>query len=129
MTVTLIYIYKTSTFQKFIHKDSPVSILTRSIQSPAIEMYKEANNVSPEIMKEVFNFCGEIDYDLKQQNIFRQPLFNSVYNGTERVSFLGSKILEIIPKNMKKLESFKKKFKKRKPNNCSCGRQNVGFLA
>ena len=109
MTVNLIYIYKTSTFQKFIHKDSPVSILTRSIQSPAIEMYKEANNVSPEIMKEVFNFCGEIDYDLKQQNIFRQPLFNSVYNSTERISFLGSKILEIIPKNMKKLESFKKK--------------------
>ena len=71
-------------------------------------------------MKEVFNFCGEIGYDLKQQNNFRQPLFNSVYKGTERVSFVGSKIWEIMPKNMKKLESFKKKKKTRKLNNCSC---------
>ena len=73
-----------STFQEFIDKHSLVSVLMRSIQSHATEMYKVANNVLPEIMKEVFNFCGEIGYDLKPQNIFRQPLFNSVYNGTER---------------------------------------------
>ena len=54
----------------------------RNIQSLAIEMYTKANNISPEIMKEVFNFCGEICYDLKQKNIFRGSLFNSVYNGT-----------------------------------------------
>ena len=81
----------------------------KSIPSLATEMHKEANNISPEIMKEVFNFCGEIGFDLKQQNIFREPLFNSVYNGTDRVSFLRSKIREIIPKSMKKPESFKKK--------------------
>ena len=81
-------------------------------------MYKRANNISPEIMKEVFNFYGEIGFDLKQQNIFRQLLFNSVYNDAEIVSFLGSKIWEKIPKNMKKPESFKKEIKKWKPNNC-----------
>ena len=43
----------------------------RTIQSHATEMYKVANNVLPEIMKEVLNFCGEIVYDLKQENIFR----------------------------------------------------------
>ena len=120
MTVPLIYTDKTSGFQEFIDKDSPVSIHMKSIQSLATEMHKEANNISPEIMKEVFNFCGEIGFDLKQQNIFREPLFNSVYNGTDRVSFLGSKIREIIPKNMKKSESFKKKIKIWKPNNCRC---------
>ena len=65
-------------------------------------------------MKEVFNFCGEIGYDLKQKNIFRGSLFNSVYNGTERVSFLGPKIWEVIPKNMIKLgslNSYKKEIK------------------
>ena len=69
MTVPLIYTDKTSGFQEFIDKDSPVSIHMKSIQSLATEMHKEANNISPEIMKEVFNFCGEIGFDLKQQNI------------------------------------------------------------
>ena len=110
----LIYTDKTSTFQEVLDKDSSVSIHMRNIQSLAIEMYTKANNISPEIMKEVFNFCGEIGYDLKQKNIFRGSLFNSVYNGTERVSFLGPKIWEVIPKNMIKLgslNSYKKEIK------------------
>ena len=36
----------------------------RNILSLTIDMDKEANNI-PEIMKEVFNFCGEKGYDLK----------------------------------------------------------------
>ena len=45
------------------------------------------------------------------QNIFRRPLVNSLYNGLERVSFLGPKIWDMVPKNIKTLEflnSFKK---------------------
>ena len=120
----LIYTDKTSTFQELLDKDNSVSIHMRNIQSLATEMYKEANNISPEIMKEVFNFCGEIGYDLKQKNIFRESLFNSVYNGTEKVFFLGPKIWEVIPKNIIKLgslNSFTKEIKNWKPNNCPCG--------
>ena len=69
---------KTSTLQEFFDKNSPISIHMKNVQSLATELYEEANNISTEIMKELFNFRGEIGYGLKQQNIFRRPHFNSV---------------------------------------------------
>ena len=69
---------KTSTLQEFFDKDSPVTIHMKNVESLATELYEEANNISTEIIKEVFNFRGEIGYGLKQQNIFRRPHFNSV---------------------------------------------------
>ena len=62
-----------------------------------------------------FNFRGEIGYDLRNQNIFRRTSVKLVNNATEGVSFLGPKIWEIIPENIKKqnLEvNFKEKIKK-----------------
>ena len=57
-------------------------------------------------MKEVFNFGGEIGYNLRLPNIFRRPLVNSsVCRSTERFSFLGPKIWEMLLENMKKSES------------------------
>lgn len=50
----------------------------KNTQSLLTELYEEANNISTEIKKEVFNFRGEIGYGLKQQNIFWRPHFNSV---------------------------------------------------
>ena len=61
----------TSTLQEFFDKDNLVSTHLKNMQSLAIELYEEANNISTEIIKEVFNFCGERGYDLKQQNIYR----------------------------------------------------------
>lgn len=49
-----------------------------------------------------FNFRGETGYDLRHQNIFRRTSVKSVINATEGVSFLGPKIWEIIPENIKK---------------------------
>ena len=89
--LNLIYSDKTSTFQELLNKDSSLSIHMRNIQTLATEMNKVANGISPEIMKESFNFCGKISYHLRQQNIFRIPLVNSVYNCTERVPSLGPK--------------------------------------
>ena len=91
----------------------------RNIKTLAIQMSKVTNDISTEIMKEAFSFRGEIGYELRQQNILRRSLVNSVYNGIKRVSFLGPRIWEMIPENKKKLESlnsFKKEIKNWKPN-------------
>ena len=61
---------KTSTLQEFFDKNSPISTHMKNAQSLPTELYEEANNISTEIKKEVFNFRGEIGYGLKQQNIF-----------------------------------------------------------
>ena len=55
-------------------------------------MYKEAIDIPQEIMEEVFNFREKIGYDLRQRNILRRRLINTVYNPTERVSFIEPKI-------------------------------------
>ena len=55
-------------------------------------------------MKKI-NFHTEIVCDVRPQTIFRRPFVDSVYNGTERVSFLGRKIWEIVSQNIKTLES------------------------
>ena len=54
-------------------------------------------------MNEIFKWCYEGSYSLRYQNSFKIPLVNTVYNGTEVVSFLGSKIWEFIPMKIKEL--------------------------
>ena len=60
----------------------------------------------------------------------------TVYNGSECMSFLGPKISNILPDNLKNassLEVFKASIKSRKPEKCPCRLcrlyvQNVGFV-
>ena len=65
-------------------------------------------------LKEVFNFHRDTGVDFRQQNVCRRVLINS---GAEMVSFPGSKILEIIHKKIKKLESLNSFIKERKIGN------------
>ena len=54
-------------------------------------MLKVKNNIAPESMKELF--VPEISpYDLHYDNLFKRGRVNSVWHGTESVSYLGSKI-------------------------------------
>ena len=72
-------------------------------------MYKVVNGGSPEIMK-IFRIREENGYNSRHQNTF-----NLVYNGTETVLFLGPKIWELIPTEIKELVSlngFKKAIQK-----------------
>ena len=64
-------------------------------------MYKVGNYILLELIREVYTFYGEMSYDLRQENFFRKTLAKFVYNNTERVAVLGSKIWEIIPETEK----------------------------
>ena len=78
------------------------------------------NGSSLEIMKEIFRIREGNGYNLRHQNTFKRPIVNSVYNGTETVSFFGPKIWELIPTEIKELVSlngFKKAIKKSKSVN------------
>ena len=82
---------KHSTFHEFSKKDCPVSIHTRSLQFLVTGMYKLAKSISLTIMQESFRFWNSSKYNLRSQNIFEIPFRNSVYNGTESVSYLTQK--------------------------------------
>ena len=106
----LIYNDKQLTFKELLKKDDSVSIHIKNLKTLAIEMYKVVNGGSPEIMKDIFRIREENGYNSRHQNTF-----NSVYKGTETVLFLGPKIWELIPTEIKELVSlnvFKKAIQK-----------------
>ena len=131
----VIYSDKQSSFQTLLEKDGSVSIHNRNLQFLATEMYKVKHNLSPSIMAELFEQRNE-NYNLRNYNPFTIPAVRTVHHGSESISFLGPKIWNILPddiKNAKSLNIFKTKIKSWKPENCPCRLcrvyiQNVGFV-
>ena len=124
-----------STFQELLKKDNSVSIHHRNLQVLATDMFKVHRGMSPDILIEIF-VLKLSSYNLRRNNTFERRQVHSVYRGTESLSFLGSKIWDLVPlelKEMEILEVFKLKIKKWIPFKCPCRLcqtyiQQVGFL-
>ena len=119
----IIYNDETSTFKKLPEKDNSVSIHYRNLQALAIEMYKVANGMSPEIMNEISQLREKPHYNLRYTSELIIPPIHSVYHGSESVSSLGPKIWELVPPGIRQINTFsklKKAIKKWKPTNCPC---------
>ena len=100
----LIYNDKCSSFE-FLVKDKSVSIHHKNIHTPAIEMFKIYTKTSPGIMQEVFQMKDQGHYFLRNQRDFGIPTVKSVNYGLESIRFLGPKIWESLPNNLKNKES------------------------
>ena len=113
---------RSSLFEDLLKKDNSVSIHHRNIQALATEMSKVKNIISPEIIKELFP--PKVNpYDLCNNNSFKRRRVNSVWHGTESVSYLGPKIWDLVPNEIKEFESlngFKFKIKRWVPEGCPC---------
>ena len=86
-------------------------------------MYKVSNGMPPPQITELFVQRNEHPYNLRRNTKFLQPFVNSILSGTGSVSYLGPKILGIVPdtyKNIDNVYKFKKVIKKWKPENCPC---------
>ena len=116
-SLRLVYKEPHFTFEEHLKKDKSFCIHHRNLQKLATEMYKTLNNISPIFMKEVLPE-REMSYALRKNNPFQSRNVNSVYNGTETLSFRGSKTWEMVPTDIKKsksLKEFKAKIKNWKP--------------
>ena len=111
-----------STFQELLNKDNSVSIHHRNLQALATEMFKICRGWSPDILIEIF--VPKISlYNLSRNNTFERHQVHSIYLGTESLSFLGPKIWDLVPLELKQLEIlevFKLKIKKWFPFECPC---------
>ena len=99
----------TPTFQELINKDNFVSIHHKNLQVLAMEI------LSPEILREIF-VSKTSSYSLRRNDTFEKRKVHSVYHGTESLSFLGPKIWDLVPGELKQSEtlySFKLKKKKK----------------
>ena len=132
----LIYNDKRSSFEDLLEKDNSVSIHHKNLQALAIEMFKVHTKTSPEIMQEVFQVKEQGNYNLRNQTDFVIPQVKSVNHGLESIRFLGPKIWESLPndlKNKESVDSFKTAIKRWKPESCPCRLcktylQNIGYL-
>ena len=133
----LIYNDKNSSSEELLTKDGSVSIHHRNIQALATEFYKIKNGLWPEIFTEIFARETESHYNLGRCNDFRILSIQTVYHGSESISFLGPKIWNILPDKIKQqtsLNSFQKSIKKWKQQDFPCRLckvyiNGVGFLS
>ena len=130
----LIYNDKQSSYEELLIKDGTVSIHHRNIQTLATEMFKVKNEMSPEIIFDIFTQRINNHYNLRRINHFEIPLVRTICNEAKSISYLGPKIWNIAPEEYMKLNSlnsFKESMKNRVPHPCklcktyACG---VGFL-
>ena len=106
---------KSSTFQELLEKDNSVS--------------------TPSILNDIFVPVSH-PYNFRRNDTLQRRRMNSVRHGTESVSFLGPKIWDLVPSDIKLSQSlsiFKRKIKKWVPLQCPCQLckiylQHVGFI-
>ena len=113
----MIYNDKISNFEELLNKDNSVSIHHSNIHVLAIEMQKVANDMSPDIMNEVSKLRNSLHYNLRHTLHFSTDPIHSVYNRTESTSYLGPKIWEQIPAEIKNKDSLMVLRKKLKNGN------------
>ena len=74
-------------------------------------------------MTKVFPLRPQGQYDLRSWSDFTLPIVRTVNYGIESIRYLGPKIWESIPANIKEVDTvdrFKSGIKKRKPESCPC---------
>ena len=74
---------KLSLSKQLLTKDNSVSVNHSNIHTIAIEIYKVANDMSPDIMNEVFRLRNTPHYNLRHTSHFSSDPIHSVYNGNE----------------------------------------------
>ena len=92
--------------------------------------------MAPELIKELILPNRQRRYDLRSNTDFAVPMVKSVHKGLESLTYLGLKIWELLPfeiKETKTFSQFKAKIKKWNPENCPCRLckiflQNVEFI-
>ena len=120
-SLRIVYNDMESTFRELLNKDNSFTIHERNIQTLAIELYKVVNGISPQVMSGVFPLKPSVNYS--SRNPFMTRNVRTVRYGTESLAHLSPKIWDIIPNDLKEVDSlklFKSKIKLWKPNKCPC---------
>ena len=119
----LLYNDKKSSFHDLLEKDNSVSIHHKNLRGLAIEMYRIFNGLAPQIVTEIFPLRPQGQYNLRNWSDFTLPNVKTVNYGLESLRYLGPKIWESLPANIKQansLDEFKASIKNWTPDSCPC---------
>ena len=128
---------KKSNFKELLEKDYSIAVHVKNLQVLVTEMYRVQNNCSPEIMNKVFPLNEPFyECDLRKTSDFAAWRIKTVRYESKSLSYLGSKLWNILPDEYKKIQAvkdFKAKIRSWAPENCPCRLcktyiQHVGFI-
>ena len=94
-----------------------------NLQFLATELYKVLNGLFPDLMKDVFPLNDDSGYSTRNKRTFKSRHVKTVRYGTDSLAYLAPKTWELVPNEMKNLESliaFKTAIKKWKTTNRPC---------
>ena len=118
----IVYRDNISSYSELLEKDKSVTVHQRNLQVLATEIFKPKIGINPEIMKEIFQFY-ESSYNLSNSSSLKRNSVKTVRYGTETVSHLGPIIWNLLPNEMKTIDSlhnFKMKIKEWTTDACPC---------
>ena len=100
-SLRLIYKNKSNvSFDELLKMNKSVTIHQKNLQYLATEIFKVRNGLGPEIMKDIFQFIDK-PYNLRNNSIIQRHQNRTVYFGTESITSLAPKILELMPSEIK----------------------------
>ena len=119
----IIYNGNTSSFTDLLEIDHSVSVHHRNTQVLATELYKFVNGLSLKLLSDYFKLNNMTVYNTRNRSTFYSWPGRTVLHGTESLSHLELKILELVASDTKSLSSltaFKKAIKQWKLHACPC---------
>ena len=118
----VVYSDYNSTFDDLLRRDGSVSIHDRNIRILATELFKVKNNLSNHIMNDIFELRN-LNYNIRSQSDFLSKQVNTVNYGLKSLKYLGPKIWNFVPFDIRESQSlheFRRKIKLSVPENCPC---------
>ena len=111
-----------STFEELVNKGKSVTIHHKNLQVFTTELYKVRHRLAPELINDIFK-KRNVTCNFRKNSTFETRNLKRVYYGSETISFIGPKIWELLPSNIKDSENlniFKPNIKSWRPENCAC---------
>ena len=118
----IVYKENDITFDELLVMDESFKVHQRNIQKLGLEMFKVKNKLSPEFIQSIFNLSNR-KHCLRSESTFELSNIRTVHYGRDTISYMGPKIWEKIPKDIKNsvsLIEFKRKIKHWTPEGCEC---------
>ena len=100
--LSVVYNDRLSTFEELLNKNNSVSVHHRNLQCLATEMFKVHLGEAPQILQEVFSLTEPSTYNLQFQPESSTRPIRTVYYGSNSLRYLGPKIWEIVPLQLKR---------------------------
>ena len=88
-TLRLVYQNKNLSLSELLELDNAVTIHQRNLQVLVTDIFKVKNNLSPEIMKQVFDFQEPYNNLCSETSQFRRENIKTIHYGIQSVKFRG----------------------------------------